>query len=379
MKIQQLNWHSRNGWSQKTEVAGVAQAQFVLVFAASSAFNDLSWMEGLRSRFPKAGIIGCSTSGEISGAEVNDDTVVATAVYFEKSKVSHASVEVLDANHSFDAAANLMQQLPQEGLRHVFVLSDGLNVNGSELVRGLRSILPEGISVTGGLAGDGADFKQTYVFEWDGKPAQKKVTAIGFYGDSLDFGYGSFGGWDSFGIDRKVTRSINNVLYELDGTPALEVYKSFLGDQAKGLPATGLLFPLSMRTSIDGQPVVRTILAVNEAEQSITFAGDITEGAMVRLMKANTDRLIQGALKAGEIASSNMEGSSELAVMISCVGRKLVLKQMVEEEVEAALEALGTHAVSTGFYSYGEISPFSEGAACELHNQTMTITTVREH
>ena len=246
------------------------------------------------------------------------------------------------------------------------------------LLAGFRKALPVTISLTGGLAGDGSDFTTTCVIDADGVPRSNRISAIGLYGSELEIGYGSFGGWDSFGIDRKITRSKENVLFEIDGTPALELYKSFLGEKASELPGSGLLFPLSLRTESDQMPVVRTILAVNEEDQSITFAGDMPNGGFVKFMKANIDRLINGAIKAAEISMQSESRSPELAILISCVGRKLVLKQLVEEEVEAARDILGKDTVITGFYSYGEISPFSNGAQCELHNQTMTITTFSE-
>jgi hypothetical protein len=208
---------------------------------------------------------------------------------------------------------------------------------------------------------------------------EKIITAIGFYGDKIKIGYGSFGGWDSFGMERLITKSKNNVLYELDGEPALALYKSFLGSQAVNLPSSGLLFPLSLRVSEDHAPVVRTILAVNEEDQSLTFAGDLPEGSYVRLMKANIDRLIEGAVAAANTSVAPFENAKpDFAVLISCVGRKLVLKQMVEEEVEGVKNILGDNTAITGFYSYGEISPFEKDTRCELHNQTMTITTFTE-
>lgn len=378
MIIEQITWNSSKGWVRPQVAVGVKNPQLVLVFASTSQFKSQEQIKSLQSMFPGAGFMGCSTSGEISGTSVQDDTIVATAVEFEHGNVSFTSVPVDSADKSYDCGKTIIDQLPKDGLKHVFVLSDGLNVNGSELVRGLRVNLPAGVAVTGGLAGDGADFKETFVLDQSGKPQSHMVTAIGLYGEKLHFGYGSFGGWDTFGIDRQVTKSKNNVLFEIDGQPALSLYKSFLGESANGLPASGLLFPLSMRTKADELPVVRTILSVNEEEQSITFAGDLPEGSFVRLMKANTDRLIQGAVKAAETTMvSDKTVSPDLAILISCVGRKLVLKQMVEEEVEGASEILGS-SFMTGFYSYGEISPFSENAACELHNQTMTITTVSE-
>src|SRR6185369_14956603 len=266
----------------------------------------------------------------------------------------------------------------EERLTHVLVLTDGLKVNGSEFVAGLMKHLPEGITMTGGLAGDGARFGETLVFR-DDVPATNSVAAIGLYGSRLKVGFGSMGGWDSFGPDRLITRSKANVLYELDGQSALGLYKQYLGEHAQGLPATGLLFPLSIRTQTGETPVVRTILSVDEAAQSMTFAGDVPEGAYARLMKANFDRLIDGAAGAARTSYQAIgSGNAELAILISCVGRKLVLKQRVEEEVEAVRDVLGASVALAGFYSYGEISPFTPGAKCELHNQTMTITALSE-
>lgn len=272
----------------------------------------------------------------------------------------------------------LAQSIPKEDLSHLFVLSDGLAVNGSELVKGLMCFLPENVAVTGGLAGDGSDFKETLTF-LNKHPQKDTVAVIGFYGDRLKVGYGSVGGWDPFGPDRLITKSDGNVLYEVDGRSALELYKVYLGEHAAGLPATGLLFPMSIRVKEHEKGLVRTILSINEEQQSLTFAGDMPEGAYARLMKANFDRLIDGAMEAAK-NSYKAAGSlcPGLAILISCVGRKLLLKQRTEEEVEAVRDILGADTVLAGFYSYGEICPFTFGASPELHNQTMTITTFQE-
>jgi hypothetical protein len=250
-------------------------------------------------------------------------------------------------------------------------------VNGAELVRGLQSKVDQDVSITGGLAGDGSNFKNTFIVH-DGEIHSKKIVALGFYGKDLKIGFGSKGGWDSFGIERLVTKSKDNILYELDGKPALQLYKSFLGDKAKDLPGSGLLFPLSMRDNDNQMPVVRTILAIDEAQQSLTFAGNIPEGAYVRLMKANIDRIIDGAEQSAIISKEFAHGPNQLAILISCVGRRLVMKQLVEEEVEAVNEVFENKIFTTGFYSYGEIAPFDKFSPCSLHNQTMTITTLAE-
>jgi hypothetical protein len=387
MNIEQRMWTPGSGWNAATGLTPAQCAQLVLVFGGTTVLRDTSVVKQIRELYPAAHILGCSTAGEICGTEVSDDSLVATAIHFEHTQARAAQVS-LDANpDSQEAGEHLGRALPhvvgdaaagtEEKLVHVLVLSDGLNVNGSDLVRGLSKHLPAGVAITGGLAGDGARFGETLVFRGD-IPQKGAIAAIGLYGSRLRIGFGSLGGWDPFGPERLVTRSKGNVLFELDGRPALELYKQYLGEHAQGLPATGLLFPLSVRANPGETPLVRTILSVDEGQQSMTFAGDVPEGARARLTKANVDRLVEGA--AGAARASRLGGTvaPQLALLISCVGRKLVLKQRVEEEVESVRDILGEQAVLAGFFSYGEIAPFSAGERSELHNQTMTITTFAE-
>jgi hypothetical protein len=378
VKIEQTRWTGNKGWEPVPPGQLGSAAQLVLLFGSRAVLQQKEPFTEVAQAYPNAHLMGCSTAGEICGTHVLDDSVVATAVQFEATCVQGARIALGEAGNSLTAGQRLAEALEKEGLAHVFVLSDGLKINGSELVKGLTQRLPRSVTVTGGLSGDGDLFQETLVLS-DGPPAQHMIAALGLYGDRIKVGYGSLGGWDPFGPERLITRSSGNVLYELDGKSALSLYRQYLGKHAKGLPATGLLFPLSIRIQGEETGVVRTILSVNEQDQSMTFAGDVPEGTYARLMKANFDRLIDGATGAAR-TSYEAIGSSppDLAVLISCVGRKLVLKQRIEEEVEGVREILGEQAVLTGFYSYGEISPFMPNAKCELHNQTMTITTFAE-
>jgi hypothetical protein len=261
----------------------------------------------------------------------------------------------------------------------MFVLSDGLMINGSELVRGIHSAVAPDVVVTGGLAGDGERFDRTWVIAGS-DVLSGAVTAVGLSGDSIVVGSGSFGGWEPFGPERLVTRAKGNVLYELDHQPALALYKDYLGDRAAGLPATGLRFPLAIRATRDSaHQIVRTIFAVDEDEQSMTFTGDVPEGSLAQLMHANRDRLVDGAMRAASMSRVPPTSGSELSVAISCVGRRLVLGERTEDEIEATLEALAgpTGSALVGFYSYGEIAP-QGGGPSDLHNQTMTVTTIAE-
>jgi hypothetical protein len=353
-----------------------ALAQLVLAFGDRASVSRPGLGTELAGRWPAATIIGCSTAGQIFGIEVFDAGIAATAIRFEQTALRIAVAPVTAAD-SAAAGATIAAALAGDGLVHVLVFSEGLDINGEALVRGLGERLPAGVSVTGGLSADGELFQETVVLS-EGLPRKNMVTAVGLYGASLKVGYGSLGGWDSFGPEREVTRAEGNVLYELDGQSALALYKRYLGDHASGLPASGLLFPLSLRTRDASAPVVRTILSVNEADQSLTFAGNVPVGGYVRLMKANFDRLIDGAAGAGRVSAEALGTSVDLALLISCVGRRMVLRQRVEEEVEGVRDIVGPGATIAGFYSYGEISPFTPKARCELHNQTMTVTMFSE-
>lgn len=371
MKTAQLRWTSSTGWSQAPDFAG--SADLVMVFSEAAFFHDASCYAQLRESFPLAGIVGCSSSGSVMGVEISDGDVVATAVKLGNSRIKLASVDIENGKGAREAGVKLMGELVADDLRHVFVLSDGLQVNGSELAQGLNQA---GIPITGGLAGDGARFGNTWVMA-DAPACQGRVAALGFYG-AISIKSGCFAGWEEFGAERVVTKSVGNVVYEIDGEPALELYKKYLGELAKELPASGLRFPLSVQRTKTDMPLTRTLLAVDEAAQSLTFAGDVPQGHLCKLMRTNLDSLIDSAGLAAEAALPADRQTQGLCLVVSCVGRRLVMGQLTEEELEIVQSKLGDSTAITGFYSYGELAPFSDVLLCQLHNQTMTLTTLYE-
>ena len=384
MKIEQKIWTEKDGWELFKSTLESIAPQLVLVFGGRKELMMDDHLTSLKDTYPSADILMCSTAGEIADTVVRDNSLSVCAIHFEKTKISIAEGEIKDGDAGENIGTDLVKTLATENLQHVMVFSDGLKVNGTSLVKGILEHLPDSVSVTGGLVGDGADFGET-VIGLNGTPKSGKVVLIGFYGTDIKIGYGSLGGWDSFGPLRTITKSDQNVLYELDGKPALELYKKYLGDLAKNLPSSGLLFPLNLHLDDkkNGVKVVRTLLAVNEEDQSMTFAGDLPTCKKVNLMKANFDRLVEGASGAADMSKQSLENSvPELAILISCIGRKLVLKGRIEEETEAVKKSLGGEDATflTGFYSYGEISPVTATEKqCQLHNQTMTITTFKEN
>jgi hypothetical protein len=371
MEIAQFRWTADAGW--ETPPPSAHAANLVLAFSDAEYFRTPDCYQDLRRLFPSAHIAGCSSSGSIFDTDISDADIVVTAITFESGSVRLVSAEVIPSDDLQKLATTLMSALNQDGLRHAFALSDGLSVNGSDLARGLNSA---GIPVTGGLAGDGARFASTWVMA-DAPAAQNIVAIIGFYGD-LMARFGCVAGWSEFGAERLVTRSAGNVVFEIDYKPALTVYTKYLGEMAKDLPSSGLRFPLSVRTTEHDEPVIRTLLAVDPVAQSLTFAGDVPEGGFCRLMKTEVDSLIDGSGAAADAAKSDSNGKASLCLVVSCVGRRLVLGQLTEEELEIVRERVGTAQVITGFYSYGELAPFANVEGCRLHNQTMTLTTISE-
>ncbi|WP_438016889.1 FIST N-terminal domain-containing protein [Sorangium sp. So ce315] len=366
-------------WSVRVLPVLDSDRTLVLAFGAPEFLDDPGAIRELRRAYPRSHMVGCSSAGEIAGTSVRDGTLSVAVARFERTTLATAQVEVASASDSFAAGQALARKLQRPGLRGVLVLSEGLGVNGSQLVRGLNAVLPESVVVAGGLSGDGTRFQRTWVCLGDAVRSGV-VAAVGLYGEHVVIQHGSKGGWDKFGPERVITRSAGNVLYEVDGRPALSLYKEYLGDKAAELPASALLFPLALRaTAKDEKFLVRTVLAVDHAAQSMTFAGDVPEGHLVQLMKADFERLIGGAEQAARSASEagRAGGDGALAIAISCVGRRIVLGDRTEEEVEAVLDVLPKGTRVTGFYSYGEISPYATGH-CDLHNQTMTLTVLSE-
>lgn len=378
MKIEQNTWKKGTSWQPNIFNETSNEHQLVLLFGNNANIADSELITKIRSHYPKATILGCSTAGEICKTKVSDESLIATAIDFSQTTIKLAVSTLESASQSYDVATRLAKELLAPDLRHVLVISDGLNVNGSELVSGFRDGLPSNINVTGGLSGDGEKFEETLVIAND-KVSSKLVAALGLYGEGLQVSFGSLGGWDKFGPNRRITKSVGNELFELDGKSALALYKTYLGEHAAELPASGLLFPLLVKDSGNESGVVRTILAIDENKGSITFAGNIPQGGTAQLMRANFDRLIDGAIGAATTTADGLSHArAEFALLISCVGRKMVLKQRIEEEVEGVSNVLGESVPLAGFYSYGEISPYSKAEKCELHNQTMTITAFLE-
>ena len=369
--------YEENKWNEPLNDSLDSDNTLVICFGASDIQTISEGLADVKNSFKKSIIIGCSTAGEIFQDELYENSLSIIVLKFEKTEIRLKNLEIKSANESLQIAKDIAQDLKDDELKAIFILSDGLNINGSQLTKGFNETLSKDVIVTGGLAGDDARFEKTWVLV-DNEAKSNYITAVGFYGNNLIYKSSSYGGWTKFGINRMVTQSSGNILYTLDDKPALEVYKTYLGENAKNLPSSGLLFPLMIKEEGYSEAKVRTILAINEEEQSITFAGDIPNNSEVMFMRASFEDLVNGAAKSSKMLNKeDFDLDNSVNIAISCVGRKLVLGQKTEDEIEAVLNNLSDKTSQVGFYSYGEISPLGTNE-CDLHNQTMTLTLIGE-
>ncbi len=383
MLIRQESINSKLTLKDLPSTSPLPSANLVLVFGSVKRFSEGKLPSFLKSRYPSAQLVGCTTSGEISAAGVFDDSIQITAIQWEKTIQRVAQTKMSGMLNSFEAAASLAKLLKADTLRTVLVISDGLNVNGSELLKGFQSVLGD-IPIVGGLAGDGGAFVKTLQL-YNESISDNQVIAVGLYGSALITSSGALGGWKPYGPPRKVTKSEKNVVYEMDGKPALPLYRMYIGEAfSRGLPGTGLKFPLAViEEGKRDVEKIRTLLAIDSKANSLTFAGNVEVGETVRLCQTNHDRLVEGAGNAAHLVMEGLSASKTnqagLALLVSCVGRKGVMAENVGDEVKLVQQILGSQTSVTGFYSYGELAPRPNTTDSVLHNQTMTIGYLSEN
>ncbi|MBD5634475.1 MAG: FIST C-terminal domain-containing protein [Candidatus Eremiobacteraeota bacterium] len=379
MLIEESRWDSDTGWTNLGSHRG--DADLVLYFGSRSVLLDAERYTEMRAAYPRATIAGCSATRSIAGDVVEEDVVVAVALRFAHTSIRLAQGSVTNSIQSRDAGTAIGETLAAKDLAAIFLLADGLLVDETALTAGVSAAVGDVPLIIGGMASDPRDYEMVLVGA-DCAPTGGVVAAVGFYGDAIRFAHGRGCGWDAFGPRRRVTKANGNVLFELDGKPAYELYRRYLGDVLSGRAASeGVIYPLSISSPEDAETtLVRAPLAIDDGPASMTFAGHVPEGWMARLMRGNADRLILGAAEAARqahfVADESGAGDT-LALVVSCAGRHQMMGQRTEEELEAVgAELAGTTRI--GFYSFGEIAPVGDRGGADVHNQTICITSLTE-
>jgi hypothetical protein len=355
----------------------------LLLFGASDEISISPCLKKCETTFPDTLVVGCSTGTSIKGKVANDIGINGIALGFDNTKIRHSIKIANTSQDSFEVGVQLAFDLRADDLVAVFLMCDGLLINGSDIIEGMTSILGPKIPISGGLAGDGERFETTRVFK-GGDIISNGAIAIGFYSNDLKVSHASFGGWYEFGPEWTITKSNGNIVEEIEYMPAIELYDDYVGTEKMALQASALLYPLKVwPPNAPEQGVVRAIMKVNRETGALTFAGDVPNGWSARLMHGNQRGLIDGATQAAEHAIASLKLDDEnlkpdVCLIVSCVARRILLGSRTKNEIEAVSEIIGANTPMAGFYSYGEISPQNDSTSIGLHNQTMTLTLMSE-
>jgi hypothetical protein len=367
--------YKENNWSNNLEPSKNLEVKLVLVFASKATIkHEYTSIPFLKSNFPNAEIVLSSTAGEIYNDLIHEKSILISAFEFKSTEIKTISQELIE-NNNFKNGKDMAKFLNSADLRFVMIFSDGMKTYGKHLIDGVNSIFSSNVIVSGGMSGDDGLFKETYLGLND-SPKPNNIVMVGFYGDQLKVSNSAKGGWEVFGQKRKVTKSKANILYEIDGNPALDLYEKYLGNFAKDLPGSALLYPFKIIYPNDTVSVIRTILSIDRETKSLIFAGDIPEGTDMYLMHTNKKGLVNGAIEAIDCALKEIN-NPELAIAVSCIGRKQVMKEWAEDEIDA-IRSKTSNIPLIGFYSYGEFSTSLIDGKCHLHNETMCVTLLRE-
>ena len=347
-----------------------------LFCAPEKGLKDL--LGGINDALGIRNIIGCTTDGEISSDGFRTDSAVLGGIVSDQIDFHLASVKDLGQDCE-RAGITLAAKLP-ENVNYIQLFSDGLTGNGCAILRGLESVLDKTIPVCGGTAGDAGRFRRTWQFAGN-RVFSNGAVAIGFSGN-FQVGTGASSGWSPIGLAKKVTRSVDNILYELNGEPALNVYERALGKHASKLPAVGVEYPLGLVTErgAEGEKdylLLRATMSVNRKEGAISLAGEIPEGSTVHICCGDSASLLEAAKKAGRLALADLEGRRPVMIFIySCMARRLILGRQVEEEINCIREAVGPDLPVLGFYTYGEYGRIKKGGPNRLQNETVTVSVI---
>jgi hypothetical protein len=254
----------------------------------------------------------------------------------------------------------------------LLVLGSGLDTDGEQLVRGIQQITGDGVQMYGGLAGDDARFRETFVFSEE-KLENNGAIAMVFDTGLYDIGGIATSGWVSIGAEKIITHSEGNVVYTIDGEPALDVYKDYLNVNDADLPEIGVEYPLLIRKP-GSDDVLRAVINVDRDKKSLIFAGTVPNGAVVTFSSSPGFEIIEFT-RNKVIAFYNNNKETDALILFSCMARHNALGPTISEEIDEAWQKWAKPLI--GFFTYGEIGNNYHGV-CDFHNETFTMVSLKQ-
>lgn len=247
-------------------------------------------------------------------------------------------------------------------------LPESLTASAQQIVEGLQQSLDDNVPILGGTAGDA--FKLTGTRQFCGTEVCSDSVPVLLFSGPLVFSTAVASGWKPMGEPGLVTRSEVSMVYEIDGSPAIEFYKQRLGDHAVPGPEC----PVAVLDEAGDVICLRATIDTGIRENgAIQFLGDVREGSMVQMTVADRGAILEGCKNSIDRAFAGYpHGKTPAAALLfSCAGRKLLLGTRTGEEVDIVKSVIGSQIPVCGFYGYGEIGPLNnQDAVSKYHNET---------
>jgi len=317
----------------------------------------------LLDELPQAICIGSSTDGEINNSQITTCKTIISISVFENTKLKTTFVRRKD---SFSNGVDLANELCTKDTKLLITFSDGDKTNGESFLKGIQSVNNK-VIVTGGMAGDNANFTQTFV------SSQNQILVKGAVGVALDSKILKVNNaynfnWSPIGIEHTIEKVVDNRVYQISGMKPLDFYEKYLGEYvAKALPATGIEFPLiAQRNNL---PVARAVIQKHK-DGSLSFAGNLYKGDKVKLGFGNVELIMNNPLES-LFDTSNIKDTQSFFIY-SCMARRRYMPSMVDIEIKP----FSLIAPTSGFFTYGEF--YHDNGNNELLNQTFTIVALSE-
>jgi hypothetical protein len=350
------------------------QPDWVLAFFSADLDPALVQKGLARSLPPEVVLVGCSSYAEIDSAEALTRSVTLLGCRSASCKAQAASLPA-DGRSPRELGRALGAQLAPFSPRLLLLFPDVLTVNATQLLRGVQEVFGSEFPIIGGAPADSGAFQRTHLL--CGRTLQTSgVVALALRGP-LHISTAARSGYLPISIARTATRvEAGNVLLELDGRPALDVYREFLGPRAGEMPAVSVEFPLGIvQEGREAAPALTSaIFKVDEARRALILGGDIPAGGQLRILSAARTEVLAGAKAATELACRGLP-NPDVALLFNCMSRKVSLGPRYKDEYAGALSLLPAELPKVGFYTFGELSPMH--GVTEHHESTYTLALLK--
>lgn len=319
---------------------------------------------------------GCSSCGEFL-YDTNNQVITEGGVVCLMMTLIPESFDITQFNglgrSSFELGNNIGKWAGERFEKPaILILGSGLETDGEQLVRGIQHVAGNDVSMFGGLAGDDTQFKETFVFSEEKLENNGAIVMALNTSQYIIQGLAT-SGWVSIGADKIITHAEGNIVYTIDGQPALDVYKDYLNVSDTDLPEIGVEYPLLIKKP-GAQDVLRAVINVDREKKSLIFAGTVPNGAVVTFSSSPGFEIIESTRnKVNEFHNHNEE--ADLLILFSCMARHNALGPTISEEIDEAWHNWAKPLI--GFFTYGEIGN-NYNAACDFYNETFTMVSIKQ-